>query len=162
MEDDKEFVKINLDKLIELMTENLEISRSINLYKLNSIKTKRMRLAQTIVTRIAALNSLLSTLLPIIDIPLTSFITNTMLKLIATLSTKENKTLDTFLATYTVVLSILNILRAGSLLTGDALEFLGPFSFGVTFALGGLISASTAAVITKAVGNKAIKYFLDD
>jgi len=161
-ENDDQFDTCNLDNLMALMTTNVTINSCINLFKLKSVETKRVYIAKAIVTRIALLNATISALLPLIDIPLTSFITNTMLKLIASLSINNNRTIDSYLAEYSTSMSLLSCIRMGVLVSGDLLDFMAPFSFGTTFIAGTVLSFGGVMIITHAVGNKAIHYFLKD
>jgi len=161
-EDVDQFDTYNLDNVMELMTTNVTINSCINLFKLKSVETKRICIAKAIVTRIALLNATISALLPLLDIPLTSFITNTMLKLIASLSLNNNRTIDSYLAEYSTSMTLLNGIRVGVLVSGDLLNLMAPFSYGTTFFVGTALSFGGVMKITYTVGNKAIHYFLKD
>jgi len=116
---------------------------------------------KNIVHKIATLNSIISTIVPIADIPITYFLTDTMLKLIASLSIHPDRNISTYKKTYTTILVIVNTIRAGSLITGGILELLSPLNLGITLAIGSAVGGAASFAITEGIGNHAIGYFAE-
>jgi len=112
------------------------------------------------VNKISFLNASVSAVLPVGDIPLTFFITETMLKLISTLSIHTDRSFTTYKAAHSTIVTVMTTLRTGALITAAFLTAFSPFTVGITLAVGTTVGFGTSFTVTEVVGRHAIKYFL--
>jgi GTPase SAR1 family protein len=150
-----------VNAVMNAVCASADLRASIINNNLSSLNSLRRTLAMKIIFTFVGINTAAS-VLPLIDIPITTFLINVMVKLLSSLSTDEKRTYEKYSTIHNAFIVSVTFARSAALGLCFLLDLSAIVSFGIGALIGGAVGATASASSTTIIGLHAYSYFCED